>query len=386
MRCPFCHASNSRSVRACHVCGGPLAGIKRLTSFQKRDAPGLTSSLLFPNLIPPVSLNKEIEREEPVLIARNSREKDAPRIVAALFCEGTNGSCPLFVLENGGLQVWDVQRNELHPISSRRTLQKPSLTVAAAFSSHCEIVATGLESGQVRLQRLELNSAPAGWKCNGLRVIDAHMGFVLSLATTKTRLYSAGSDGTVVMTNLPDASHAMESKETTVVLEGLSSLSCLALSPDGHFLALGTDDGQVQMWHLGEDGLKARLDWTSRKDLSKVKSLTFTPNGNMLLSCNAQGQLCLWAAQTGHRLQWLARPNALNAPTFAPDSRLLAHTNTSEGILLCDAWTGELRRMLPPIPGGVQALGFSFSPEKDTRETLLIVGGLQQIVAWKVVF
>ncbi len=390
MRCPFCQASHSSVARVCHVCGGPLSGINKplSPSPQPKDGVSLAASAPLANPTLPIDSIKEVPPPKPVIFACRTREKNAPRIVAALFCPAENDSHPLFVLETGELQGWDVERDELHAFPLRRTLRKPGLTTAAAFSSQCETVATGHILGQVRLQRLEPRGERAAGKWRAFEVIEAHRGCVLSLAAVKTRLYSAGSDGAVVLTNLPGAPNTKTAadRKPQVILDGLGALSCLAVSPDGRLLALGADDGQVQMWHLTEDGTKVRLEWTSRKDLSRVKSLMFAPNGNMLLSCSAQGHLCLWAAQTGHRLQWMAQPNGLISPAFASDSRLLSHANTFGGISLCDAWTGALLHTLPPVPGGVQALGFSPATETGARETLLIVAGAQQIAAWKVSF
>lgn len=350
---------------------------------QLKDEVSLTASVPVPAPVPLII--PEVPPAKPVIFARRSREKGAPTIVTTLFLGEENDSHPLLVLENGELQFWDVQRDELHPVSTRRTLRKPALTTAAAVSSQWEMVATGHESGQVRLQWLELRGERAGWKGRAWEMVEAHRGCVLSLAIVKTRLYSAGTDGAVVLTNWPDAPNTTAADMgSQVVLDGLGALSCLAVSPDGRRLALGADDGQVQMWHLSEDGTQARLDWTSRKDSSRVKSLMFAPNGNMLLSCNRQGDLCLWAAQTGHRLQRMVQPDDLIFPAFACDSRLLAHAKGSEGISISDAWTGTLRYTLPPVPGGVQTLGFSPAMETDAGETILIVAGSQQILAWKV--
>jgi WD40 repeat protein len=366
-----------------------LQGVNRLvspSSQRKEVSPGNIAPFSKPVL--PIDPIPEISPAKPVLFARQSREKNAPRIRAALFCRKEDEFYPLFALENGELQLWDVQGDELHLFPARRTLFRPSLTTCAAFATVSGTVATGHESGQVRLQWLEQPNGNAAWKSHTLGTLEAHLGCVLSLAVAKTRLYSAGSDGTVVLTNLSDDRQAEipPNRKSTVVLDGLSALSCLAVSLDGRLLALGADDGQVQMWHLAEDGVQAHLDWTSRKDLSPVKSLMFAPNGNMLLSRNAQGQGCLWAAQTGHRLPFIAQPDTFISPAFASDSRLLAHTNTSQEISLFDSWTGALQHTLPPVLGEVQAVSFSPARKTQAREALLIVVTSQQIHAWKVMF
>jgi WD40 repeat protein len=319
------------------------------------------------------------------LVARRARENGAPRIVSALFWAAETDFYPLFVLENGQLQRWDVSGDELHLFPWRRRFRQPSSVSAAALSPERALLATGHESGQVRLQRLEPGFGRAPWKARAVETIEAHRGCVLSLAAAQTRLYSAGSDGTVVLTSLTDAP-GTDANRSEVILEGFSALSCLAVSPDGRWLALGADDGQVQMWRLGEDGTPARLDWTSGQDQSRVKSLKLSPNGHMLLSRNARGAECLWAAQSGHRLPGTAAPNSPLASVFAADSRLLASADASGQCLLFDAWTGRLRHTLPPLSGEVQALAFAPANESGARETLLIVTGAREIVAWKVSF
>lgn len=388
MQCPFCHANNASNLRACHFCGGPLGGLNPSfppTQPQRVGPPAASPRFAAP--IAPILSIEEAPPAKPVLIPSQAREKSAPRIVAVLFWPRDEDVLPLLVLENGDLQGWDLGRDAWHRLAPRRTLRNPGLTTCAVFSPECEVVATGHDSGQVRLQRLEFSGERAAMRSGALGVVEAHRGCVLALGVAKTRLYSAGSDGAVVLTNLsgaPDVRGIAEC-EPQVVLDGMGALSCLAVSPDGRWLALGADDGAVQMWRLGEDGASARLDWTVREDRLRVKSLAFSPNGNMLISRHAQN-LCLWATQTGHRLQRMAQPNALISPAFAPDSRLLAYANASGGLSLCDAWTGAPFNTLAPVGGDVQALGFSPVAETQARETLLIVAGAQQILAWKVSF
>ncbi|MBW3638136.1 MAG: hypothetical protein KY445_16955, partial [Armatimonadetes bacterium] len=248
MQCPFCQAVNARSTGACRVCGGPLRG----TNFQPpapRRKPDETAAL------PTFGRTREpllsAPPAAPVLLVRRAVEKSAPRMVAALWNGHNDSMCPLLVPQSGALQLWDVPRDALHLLAARRLFHKPSMATCAAFAPVCGVVATGHESGQVHLQRLEPEAGGTQWKLHALASIETHRGRVLALATEGTRLYSAGSDGAVVLTRLPDAPNLKWASKGNpeMVLDGLDTLSSLALSPNGRLMALGGDDGQVQMWH-----------------------------------------------------------------------------------------------------------------------------------------
>ena len=319
----------------------------------------------------------------PAVVARRAVEPNTPRVVAAFGGGGNELGCPMFVLEDGSVLLWDVERDVLSLLSSRRPWSKPSPTTCGAFAPGCRVVATGHQSGQVRLQRLEWNSRSLEWRLRVVATIEAHRGRVWSLAATESRLLSAGSDGALVLTTLPGASPvALARSSSQVVVEGQSALSCLAVSPDGHLLALGGDDGEVAVWHLAPEEAQARREWRRHPNSSPVKSLVFAANSNLLISSHRSGSLCLWAARTGHELQVVA-DNQSVAPAFAPNSRLLALVNADNGIDLFDAWTGLLRHTLPPLRGQVQAL--VFSPALAASSPVLVVAGSQELLAWKVV-
>lgn len=391
MQCPFCNAPNSQSSGVCRVCAGPLRGTNLRPASPrpkvKGEAPAPVS-LSVPAPLAAISPIKTVAPAAPILLARRALEKNAPRIVSVLFLTGEDDSTyPLFVGENGALQLWDVQHDALHFLPRRRRFLPPSLLTCAAHAPQCGVIATGDEAGQIHLQRLEFDSTRTQWKVRTLESIEAHRGRVLSLGMAGNRLLSAGSDGAVVLTNLPDAADGKTaaSCNSQVILDGLGALSALALSPGGAWFSLGGDDGRVQMWRLAEQGTQPHFEWTIRKAHSPLKTLLFAPNGQMLMSCHSSGPFRLWAAQTGHELQLLSSNEAsAAAPAFASDSRLLALPDVEKGIHLFDAWTGVLRHLLPAVLGGAQTVAFSPATETAARETLLVIAGSQEIVAWKV--
>lgn len=396
MRCPFCNAANALSSGGCRVCGGPLRGTNRgsFPPAQSNQTPPTPVPRASRPLAPirdraPLELTLSAsEPAPPVLLSRKDREKNAPRVVSVLFWPAENQTpLPLLVLENGSLQVWNASSGALHLLGPRWTLRKMALTTCAASALERGILVRGDEAGRVHLQELEWNKKASQWQARALGPIEAHRGRVLSVAARGSQLWSGGSDGAVVVTTWPDLTQDSSAKrqKPQVVLDGLGALCCLAVSPDGRLLAMGADDGQVQMWRL-EDEVQLLRDWTSRPQPVPVKSLVFSPNGNLLVSCHSPGDVRLWAAQTGHPLQLAAQQSGDVPPTFAPNSRLLAICCAQNGVQLFDAWTGAKRSELPSVPERVQAVAFSPATEVPARETLLVVAGAREIVAWKVAF
>lgn len=72
----------------------------------------------------------------------------------------------------------------------------------------------------------------------------------------------------------------------------LSSINCLAFSPDGRTLAAGAEDGTVVMWELASG--KERVRFTGHE--AKVTALVFTPDGRRLLSASEDCSILIWKA------------------------------------------------------------------------------------------
>jgi WD40 repeat protein len=78
-------------------------------------------------------------------------------------------------------------------------------------------------------------------------------------------------------------------------LEGRFAVSCLAFSPDGKRLAVGSagaDAGEIALW----DVARGREVLTLRGHASAVTSLTFDPAGNRLASGDEDGVVKIWDA------------------------------------------------------------------------------------------
>lgn len=287
------------------------------------------------------------------------------------------------VLENSATLIWHFESDELNRLSSGYVLRKPGQICHVAFALHPNKIAIGYESGQIHLlsftfnpKRVALNAEKAG----------SHLGRVLALGFTQTNIYSGGSDGTVLVTKLSASEEKpKEPLQSKVLLDGLGAMTTLAVSQDNQLLACGNDDGEVQVWRLTEDKTQACLDWTSRKQHRPIKSLSFSPNGNILVTREADGHLCLRAARTGYELP--LAPEAQHScvtPAFAADSRLLATINSQNYLVISDAWTGSLRHTLPSPLQNTQNLVFAPDIKADSTDAHLAIANSQEVEVWQV--
>ncbi len=68
------------------------------------------------------------------------------------------------------------------------------------------------------------------------------------------------------------------------------SVCSLAFSPDGKFLASGSDDKTIKIWRVSDGSivqtLKEHTDW--------VNSIAFSPDGKLLASGSRDGTIRLW--------------------------------------------------------------------------------------------
>lgn len=336
MNCPFCHCANAATSRACRVCGAPLRAEKPK--------------------IAPIS-----PTPTPVELARQSFEENASPLVNASFLPDENPRVCL-MRENGIVQFWNAQSDELSSFSVGRLFRKTSPLCCALATA--DFVATGHQNGLVRQHNFDgrERKSPA-----------PHVGRVLVLAINATHFYSGGSDGVIWATALSD-----KKAKSCALLEGLGALATFAVSPDATLIAVGCDDGDVGLWRVNVEQTAAKLDWTRRGHNLPIGSLLFSPNGQMIVSRDKNGNLCLWAAQTSYQLPLAPQAQCSHAaPAFSSDNRWLALANAKNGVAIFDVALGTLLHELPPFSEAITHLAFA------TKAAWLLVAGAREIAIWK---
>jgi WD40 repeat protein len=164
---------------------------------------------------------------------------------------------------------------------------------------------------------------------------------------------------------------------TSVFAETLSGIVSVSFNPDGSLLATGDTEGKICLWRV-VDGqqvltLKGHTSW--------VWAVTFSPDGKTLASCSNDTLIRLWDVQTINFEQpnpanLLEASNSSHLPVtclktlrghssrvwtiaFSPDGQMLASGSEDQTIRLWNARDGTCLTVLQGHTGGVTSLSFS---------------------------
>jgi WD40 repeat protein len=144
---------------------------------------------------------------------------------------------------------------------------------------------------------------------------------------------------------------------------GPGTVNCLALSPDGKRLAVGTGDrsdmttgtGEVQVWDLAGARLLHRLEPRG----NPVLRLAWSPDGKLLAGVELGDGLSVWDTEAGKLLHGVAGgPYNLGSPlartfgvAFSADGKAIVHDAGRARVSVVEARTGRLERAFGLLMG-----------------------------------
>ncbi|MFB2833045.1 NB-ARC domain-containing protein [Floridanema evergladense] len=235
-----------------------------------------------------------------------------------------------------------------------------------AFSSDSQLLATCDTDCNVRIW--EVKSGKLLVICQGH---NNWVRFVVFSPDGKT-LASCGADCTVKLWNVQDGVCIK------TFIGHQHEVFAVAYSPDGQRLASASGDRTIKLWDICNghclQTLTGHTDW--------VRSVAFSPDGKILASGAADHTIRLWEVGDGeHRgkddnLELKTQNSKLlkghtgwvRSVAFSPDGEVLASSSSDRTIKLWDYQTGECLRTYTGHQGSVYSI--AFSPTGD-----LIVSG-----------
>ena len=123
----------------------------------------------------------------------------------------------------------------------------------------------------------------------------------------------------------------------------VGSVNCCAFSPNGAWLAAGSEDGTVRVWDVQTGALLRIL--TDHTDA--VMSCAFSPDGIWLASVSLDGAVRLWDAHSAMHLHTLqVNTSRLMSCAFSPDGTWLAAGSEDGTVQLWDVRRGTLLLLL----------------------------------------
>ena len=120
----------------------------------------------------------------------------------------------------------------------------------------------------------------------------------------------------------------------------------LALSPDEHTLASGSEDGSVKLWDV-ESGALLWSCWNTQG----TWSLAFSPDGRLLASGGVDSTVRLWDPKLGTLLEEVPHPSSVISLAWSPDGSLLATGDFAGTIRLWAIPPGEPATCMQTLAG-----------------------------------
>lgn len=172
----------------------------------------------------------------------------------------------------------------------------------------------------------------------------------MAFSPVETDLLATASERTLTFWDF-----TTRSASATITLS--SSAHALAFSPNGQFLAAGSDsDRTLELWRVSEKSLV----WAKHTKNAAV-ALSFTPDGHWLVSSGGNGgNVLLWDLATATNVPFLEAHKALvNGSAFSPDGRTLATCSSDSTVILWDFVTRKPLPLRLRHSGEINAVAYS---------------------------
>jgi WD40 repeat protein len=248
-----------------------------------------------------------------------------------------------------------------------------------AFSPDGKLIASASRDKTIKLW------SPAG---ENLATLTGHKEAVVGVnfSADGQLLVSASWDGTARIWRLaPQVSQSSQVSQvspspttelswqlTKTIPAATTKIYGISLSPDGQTIALGVDDGSIQVWTITGQLLHR---WQGQS--GAITGVSFSPDGQTIATSGEAGLVKLWS-KTGDLQQTLTgHQGKVNSVNFSPDGSLIVSTGDDRTVRLWNR-QGQLIKTLAGHQGWVMYAAFSADSQ------LVVSGGRdEELRVWR---
>jgi WD40 repeat protein len=161
---------------------------------------------------------------------------------------------------------------------------------------------------------------------------------IFSIVYHENKLYCGCGDGTIVVLNAQNLASIARWKYSD------SSVRTIVISPGGDELAVGYSDHCIRIFSVAEGTVKQEI----KAHDNSVFALSYSPNGQFLLSGSRDARLKVWNVKAGYALQQsiVAHLYAINDIAFSPDGRYFVTCSMDKSIKVWDAQLFKLLKVI----------------------------------------
>lgn len=182
------------------------------------------------------------------------------------------------------IKLWRVSTGELLHTFPGHTDKVTSV----AFSPDGKTIASASDDKTIKLWGLDSMKL--------VRTLTGHLGLVLSIAFSPDGETLVSSSGWNPETRIAENSIKLWNPQTGELRGSLTGhghvnwVWCLAISPDGRYIASGSYDNTIKLWNLRTGELLRTL----REHSDRVYSVAFSPNGQTIASGSWDNTVRIW--------------------------------------------------------------------------------------------
>lgn len=329
---------------------------------------------------------------------------DAAWVEAVRF--SADGRKVVTASDDGTVRVWYSRPRELQAeFASSYANGVPNLVTGAQYISRNRIGVLddsgnlyALTPGGVRRAVIGASVQAAAWDSAGTKIVTVDYGGTVHVWNAVNPDYTdMHLASTVRVNNVQDAAMSPDGSRFTLVtsdnyyevqlrsartgrllrnLDAANSVFAVALSPNGRQVVAGDANGQVEVWDAAT-GHRRLLG----KPGPSINDIEFNKSGSKFVAASTDGTVTVWAAPAGRQLTSFDTCPSPNTAAPNPDGSEIVVACGNGSAAVFDAATGQQLTVLPATNAGTVSTA-GFSPDGKSIVTVVDAEGSGGVQIW----